>query len=107
MRQNWQMKHKWVMLSFRMLQIGVLSNNDVPIESLSGVTTCNAEHSEEECMSELSTQTPPRPMMSFDDFINDNEGMLFYTGLASHTDFHFVLHRLGPAAYHLRYLYNL
>ena len=82
-----------------------LSNNDVPIESLSGVT--NAEHSEEGCMSESSTQTPPRPMMSIDDFINDNEGMLFYTGLASHTDFHFVLHRLGPAAYHLRYFYNL
>lgn len=32
--------------------------------------------------------------------------MLFYTGLASHTDFLFVLHSLGPAAYHLRYLYN-
>ena len=81
-----------------------LSNNDVPIESLSGAT--NAEHSEEVCMLESSTQTPPRPMMSIDDFISDNEGMLFYTGLASHTDFHFVLHSLGPAAYHLRYLYN-
>ena len=56
-------------------------------------------------MSESPTQTPPRLMMSIDDFINDNEGMLFYTGLASHTDFNFVLHSLGPAAYHLRYLY--
>ena len=81
-----------------------LSNNDVPIESLSDVT--NAEHSEEVCMSESSTQTPPRPMMSIYDFINDNEGMLFYTGLASHTDFNFVLHSLGQAAYHLRYPYN-
>ena len=66
----------------------------------------NAEHNEEVCMSESSTQTPPRPMISIDDFINDKEGKLFYTGLASHTDFHFVLHGLGSAAYHLRYLYN-
>lgn len=34
------------------------------------------------------------------------EGMLFYTCLESHTDFLFVLHSLGPAAYHQRYLYN-
>ena len=81
-----------------------LSNNNVPTESLSGVTY--AKHSEKVCMSESSTQTPPRPIMSIDDFINDYERMLFYTGLASHTDFHFVLHSLGPAAYHFRYLYN-
>ena len=66
----------------------------------------NAEHNEEVCMLESSTQSPPRPMMSVDDFINDKEGKLFYTGLASHTDFHFVLHGLGSAAYHLGYLYN-
>ena len=66
----------------------------------------DAEYSEKVCMSELSTQTPPRPIMSIGDFINDYGGMLFYTGLASHTYFHFVLHSLGPATYHLRYLYN-
>lgn len=64
------------------------------------------EDKEEVCFTETSSQTIPTPFLSIENFIDDHEGMLFYTGLATHTDFLFVLHSLGPAAYHLRYLYN-
>lgn len=64
------------------------------------------EDKEEVCLTETSSQTIPTPFLSIENFIDDHEGMLFYTGLATHTDFLFVLHSLGPAAYHLRYLYN-
>ncbi|XP_062594027.1 uncharacterized protein LOC134255513 [Saccostrea cucullata] len=53
---------------------------------------------------ESSTQTFPTPLMSVEDFIHDSEGIMFYTGLASHLDFLFVLllvdlYRTFPPAY--------
>lgn len=64
------------------------------------------EDKKEVCFAESSAQTIPTPFLSIENFIDDTEGMLFYTGLASHTDFLFLLYSLGPSAYHLRYLYN-
>jgi hypothetical protein len=55
---------------------------------------------------ETSCQTMSTPMMSIDNFIYDNEGMMFYTGLGSYTDFLHVLYSLGEAAFHLNYVYN-
>lgn len=51
------------------------------------------------------SQTPLRPMFSVDNFLNDDTGMHFYTGLESYTKFMFVLRTLGPAAYCLKYIY--
>ena len=36
---------------------------------------------------ESSCQTMSLPMMSIENFINDSEGLMFYTGLATYTDF--------------------
>lgn len=47
----------------------------------------------------LSTQTPSYPMFSIDNFIHDDAGINFYTGLENHDRFQFVLRTLGPAAY--------
>ncbi|KAK6186653.1 hypothetical protein SNE40_005939 [Patella caerulea] len=55
---------------------------------------------------DVLTNTDPRPNTSVDQFIDDDEGMLFYTGLASYTDFLHVLKSLGEASYHLNYLYS-
>ena len=53
-----------------------------------------------------STQTPQRPIFSIDNFVDDNAGILFYTGLSSYQNFLFVLRTLGEAAYNLNYLYS-
>lgn len=47
------------------------------------------------------------PILSIENFINDNECFMFYTGLASYTDFLHVLYSLCEAAFHLNYIYNL
>lgn len=47
------------------------------------------------------------PILVIENFINDNEYFMFYTGLASYTDFFLhVLYSLGEAAFHLNYIYN-
>ena len=51
----------------------------------------------------VSTQTPSYPMYSIENFINDDAGIHFYTGLENYSRFEFVLRSLGPAAYHLEY----
>ncbi|XP_061172021.1 uncharacterized protein LOC133181552 [Saccostrea echinata] len=53
-----------------------------------------------------ASQTPSRPMFSIENFINDNAGIMFYTGLSSYQDFTFVLQTLGESIYHLNYLYS-
>ncbi|XP_068084853.1 uncharacterized protein [Anabrus simplex] len=40
---------------------------------------------------------------SIDDFKNDKEGMMYFTGLESYEKFKLVLQSLGPAAYELQY----
>ncbi|XP_048733958.1 uncharacterized protein LOC125650059 [Ostrea edulis] len=55
---------------------------------------------------ESSCQTMSLPIMSVENFINDSEGFMFYTGLATYTDFLHVLYSLGEAAFHLNYIYN-
>lgn len=46
------------------------------------------------------------PILSIENFINDTECFMFYTGLASYTDFLHVLYSLGEAASHINYIYN-
>ncbi|XP_062586703.1 uncharacterized protein LOC134248310 [Saccostrea cucullata] len=53
-----------------------------------------------------ASQTPSRPMFSIENFMNDNAGIMFYTGLSSYQDFTFVLQTLGESIYHLNYLYT-
>lgn len=55
---------------------------------------------------DCASQTVAKPMFDIDNFVNDNEGILFYTGLESYVKFMFVLNTLGPAAYNLNYLYH-
>jgi len=45
-------------------------------------------------------------VLSIDNFVVDERGLQFYTGLDNHTTFLTVLSSLGPAAYHLNYLYD-
>ena len=45
-------------------------------------------------------------MLCSDNFITDDKGLQFYTGLDNYTMFRTVLASLGPAAYHLNYLYD-
>ena len=56
--------------------------------------------------SEFSSQTLPWPSLAVDNFRHDDEGILFYTGIATYADFKLVLATLGEAAYNLNYLYN-
>jgi hypothetical protein len=49
------------------------------------------------------SQTPLRPIFSVDNFLNDDTGMHFYTGLKLYAMF--VLRTLDPAAYCLKYIY--
>ena len=45
---------------------------------------------------EKATQTPNKPMFDVENFVNDNAGMHFYTGLETYDKFLFVLRTLGP-----------
>ena len=56
--------------------------------------------------STASTQTPSKPKFDIDDFISDDAGIHFYTGLENYMKFKFVLSTLGPAAYCLNYVYH-
>ncbi|XP_069107329.1 uncharacterized protein [Argopecten irradians] len=51
-----------------------------------------------------STQTPGHPMCNIYNFIDDDAGIHFYTGLENYSRFLFVLRTLGPAAYSLEYI---
>ncbi|XP_061167395.1 uncharacterized protein LOC133176262 [Saccostrea echinata] len=53
-----------------------------------------------------SSQTAKSPIMCIENFMYDDEGIMFYTGLSSYTDFLHVLYSLGEAAFHLNYIYN-
>ncbi|XP_062591631.1 uncharacterized protein LOC134253139 [Saccostrea cucullata] len=53
-----------------------------------------------------SSQTAKLPIMCIENFMYDDEGIMFYTGLSSNTDFLHVLYSLGEAAFHLNYVYN-
>lgn len=55
---------------------------------------------------EPSCQTMSMPILSIENFINDNEFFMFYTGLASYSDFLHVLYSLGETAFHINYIYN-
>ncbi|XP_056008271.1 uncharacterized protein LOC130051046 [Ostrea edulis] len=79
---------------------------DNDIAASARINDLHVQQSEDVSLKEASCQTLPTPMMSIENFFHDSEGLMFYTGLASYTDFLFVLHCLGEAAYHLRYLYN-
>lgn len=46
------------------------------------------------------------PILSIENFSNDNECFIFYTGLAPYTDFLHVLYSVGEAAFHFNYIYN-
>lgn len=52
------------------------------------------------------TQTPTWPSLCIEKLYNDDDAILFYTGLSTYDDFIFVLATLGDAAYHLHYMYN-
>ncbi|KAL5007833.1 hypothetical protein ScPMuIL_013216 [Solemya velum] len=66
---------------------------------------CNhCNHHKTDC-EDAATNTDTTPMMSVERFIHNNEGMLFYTGLATYNDFRHVLYSLGDASYDLNYLY--
>ena len=45
---------------------------------------------------EMMTQTAPQPMFSVENFMKDNKGIHFYTGLESYLKFMLVLITLGP-----------
>lgn len=61
---------------------------------------------EDQSTSSITTQTPVYPLLAVENFIRDDAGILFYTGLSSYVNFIFVLSTLGEAAYHLNYQYN-
>ncbi|XP_061190649.1 uncharacterized protein LOC133198614 [Saccostrea echinata] len=52
-----------------------------------------------------ATQTQNKPMFDVENFVNDNVGMHFYTGLETYCKFLFVLRTLGPSAYCLKYIF--
>lgn len=54
----------------------------------------------------VGSQTLPLPIMSIDNFENDDAGIDFYTGLETFSHFFMVLRTLGPAAYCLNYVYG-
>lgn len=67
----------------------------------------SVEYSEKSAIyTKSSCQTMSMPILSIENFINDTECFMFYTGLASYTDFLQVLYSLGEAAFHLNYIYN-
>lgn len=79
------------------------------------ISTCESGGQSVECSekeppsaiyTESSCQTMSMPILSIENFINDTECFMFYTGLASYTDFSHVLYSLGEAAFHLNYIYN-
>ncbi|XP_069139342.1 uncharacterized protein [Argopecten irradians] len=74
-------------------------------ESIS-VTTSQEDVTVTTCMSNVHTQTPHLPILSVDQFVKDDAGILFYTGLSTYTDFKTVLACLGDCVNHLNYLYN-
>ena len=47
-----------------------------------------------------------RAKYDIDDFITDDAGIHFFTGLENYLKFKFVLNTLGPAAYCLNYIYH-
>ncbi|XP_052788486.1 uncharacterized protein LOC128223234 [Mya arenaria] len=51
-------------------------------------------------------QTPKQPAFSIYNFEHDSAAVHFYTGLENYLKFMFVLSTLGPAAYHLNYIYH-
>ena len=72
--------------------------------SLSAVESATQTDSTQVCSISTSTDTAIKPSWSVHNFVNDNEAIHYYTGLASYIRFCFVLHTLGPAAYHLNYI---
>ena len=56
-------------------------------------------------LSSTQTQTPKQPMFSIENFVDDDAGVHFYTGLENYIKFNFVLSTLGHAAYCLNYAY--
>ena len=71
-------------------------NMDLPIEAPPPSKTYSTS----------STQTAPLQDFSIFKFMFDDEGVHFYTGLETYQKMMFVFKTLGPAAYHLRYLYH-
>lgn len=92
-------------------QDAIISNVGIFLET----STCESGEQSVECSkkeppfaiyTESSCQTMSMPILSIESFINDNECFMFYTGLASYTDFLHFLYSLGEAAFHLNYIYN-
>lgn len=52
------------------------------------------------------TEMLSRAKYDIDDFITDDAGIHFFTGLENYLKFKFVLNTLGPAAYCLNYIYH-
>jgi hypothetical protein len=85
--------------------------NEVVIDSetcdADDCVTLEVEHPFEKQNCSVSSQTIyPCAPFSIEHFIFDNEGIQFYTGLDSYSDFLFVLATLGPGAYHLNYKFT-
>lgn len=55
---------------------------------------------------DAEVQTPKLPAFSVHNFEHDPAAVHFYTGLENYLKFCFVLNTLGPAAYHLNYIYH-
>jgi hypothetical protein len=54
----------------------------------------------------VASQTDRHPLLSLVSCSHDNELVHFYSGLENYDKVMFVLGTLGPAAYHLRYMYG-
>lgn len=78
--------------------------------SVIATSACNGE---ENCPSQSQSsaltycntgvQTEQRPPFCVENFMSDDEGVHYYTGLENYSKFMYVLASLGPAAYHLNY----
>ncbi len=86
-------------------------NMEAVVELAEGMTIDGVAQTECPCLKSSQTQTSdgvPIEMLriSIDHFIHDPEGVKLYTGIEDFSTFMDVLASLGPAAYHLNYLYG-
>ena len=80
--------------------------NDDPLHDKVTQTDCLAEHIGETAVSSQTQTDGHLACFSVQNFVHDDEGMQFYTGLENYCTFLSVLASLGPSAFHLNYLYD-
>ena len=80
--------------------------NDVEVDSNDQnevIPTENPTNVKSKTHQSVGTQTPSYPMFCIENFMCDNAGIHFYTGLETYPRFQLALRSLGPTAYCLNY----